>query len=442
MVKIANQDKAFPDRLARLMDERDMTKADLAREVWGTFEGERGYTVARNRQSLSKYLSGKAYPTGPTKRKLAEALGVSYSTLFPLEKPEDRNDRQGQVQADACSHDPRSSCVSDNRTREATHMRTFPTLSKKPNAHGYFEIRWSEFDGRKWRSKRRSTKTGDRTKAEAALARMLTLRDADADDIPTLAYTAEVYWRQHSRAKRTEKSDQQNLRAVLGAFGDWPITLIKQADVDGYTRKRLKSVKPGTARREITALQAVMNWASKKGMIPGRPMFRFDKPSEQYQPRDVWLLEHQEQEVLAAIADAPLSVRLFVHMGLTYGVRKGAMMDLTWQQVNFITNSIDFNKPNRAPVRKRRPVVAMTRTIRGEMEEGCQGKAPNDFVLDRGTPYHFRKWMERIGYEWVTPHVLKHSAITLMLRQGMRPEGTYRHHTLDELQTLAERRGI
>ena len=32
--------------------------------------------------------------------------------------------------------------------------------------------------------------------------------------------------------------------------------------------------------------------------------------------------------------------------------------------------------------------------------------------------FHFPAFVREIGYEWVTPHVLKHTAITLMLRAG------------------------
>lgn len=343
-------------------------------------------------------------------------------------------------------------------------MRTFPKLSKTTNEAGHYEIRWSEEENGKWRSRRRSTKTGDRAGAEAQLAKFLTLRDATADtDGKLLVDLAEAYFRQHSRPKGTEKSDRQNLRAPLGAFGDWPPSTIKHADVDAYARGRArgkhgtKPVKPATIRREIVALQAMLNWCSDRDMIRGRPTFKFHKPSENYEPRDRWLTEDQERDVLDRLNEASTSVQIFTRLGLTYAVRKGAMMDLRFgPQVNFLTNIIDFNDPKRPKVRKRRSVVPMTRTIRAGMEQAFKGKAAGDHVLDRNTPHQFKRFMEGIGYGWVTPHVLKHTAITLMLRQGVPPGDvakltatdlrtiyrTYRHHTQDELLTIAEGRGI
>jgi transcriptional regulator with XRE-family HTH domain len=77
----------FAEHLQRLMTERDMTQSDLARQVWGEMVDERGYTVARNRQALTRYLNGEMEPRMSTKRKMAEALGVPVAELDPLDDP-------------------------------------------------------------------------------------------------------------------------------------------------------------------------------------------------------------------------------------------------------------------------------------------------------------------------------------------------------------------
>lgn len=88
-----NVDPSFRDRLQRLMREKDISQSDLARQIFGTTEEVRGeavYEVPKNRQTFSKYLSGKAYPSEETKRKLADALGVSFMELFPNDDPANR----------------------------------------------------------------------------------------------------------------------------------------------------------------------------------------------------------------------------------------------------------------------------------------------------------------------------------------------------------------
>lgn len=75
------------------MREKDKTISDIARAIWGTTEevrGENVYEDPKNRQTISRYLSGKAYPSENTKQRLADVLGVSYAELFPKDDPTNR----------------------------------------------------------------------------------------------------------------------------------------------------------------------------------------------------------------------------------------------------------------------------------------------------------------------------------------------------------------
>lgn len=84
------KDPTFPDRLQRLMDKQSLTRADLARRVWGTIVDERGYEVAKGRQLVGKYLSGGTVPSENTKKKLATALNVSFQEIDPKSLASDR----------------------------------------------------------------------------------------------------------------------------------------------------------------------------------------------------------------------------------------------------------------------------------------------------------------------------------------------------------------
>ena len=241
------------------------------------------------------------------------------------------------------------------------------------------------------------------------------------------------------------------------AFGDRMGHDITHNDIDAYTEVRMAgageitAVSSSTVRRELVALQAVLNYGSKRGMVQGEKIFRFQKPAEG-KPRDLWLTEEQETEVLNHMNNASVSVRLFTKLALTYASRKGALMDLKFgDQVNFITGVIDFQDPNKAPNRKRRTSVPITTDIRGDLEAQFEQRKGQGRVLDYDTPYRYKLFMKSIKYEWCTPHVLKHSAITLMLRAGVKLEDVakltatdertllrvYRHHSHDELLTIA-----
>ncbi len=345
-------------------------------------------------------------------------------------------------------------------------MRTTPVLSDSPNGQGFWEIRWSEKRGGQWRSMRRSTRTADRTEAELVLGRfMISRAQAPVEMVgrATVDDCSAYYLREWSLPRGNDVTDDFVLRPVRRGMGRMLADAVTQDDVDAYARARSKGLygkkgfkaAPSTIRREVTGLQAMLNFCSRKGMIGGRPTFAFDKPAAG-QRRDLWLTEADERAVLARAPEASLSVRFIIEAGLSYGVRLGAMMDLRFgAQVSFLSGMVDFNVPGARLSRKRRPVAVMTPAMRSILEELFK-QAGRAHVLDRTAPGDFERFMSEIGYGWVTPHVLKHSAITLQLRGGARPEdvsaatatdiktilSVYRHHSSDELLATVRRRRV
>ena len=271
------------------------------------------------------------------------------------------------------------------------------------------------------------------------------------NDFPTVQEIAQVYLEKHSQPRRNRVGDESILKSPLAAFGDMQAHDITHDHIDKYVERRMTGVKSSTVRRELVALQAVLNYGSKRGLVQQEKVFRFQKPPEG-RPRDLWLTEEQETEVLNHMNNASVSVRLFTKLALTYGCRKGALMDLKFgDQVNFITGVIDFQDSKLAPNRKRRTSVPITPDIRGDLETQFEQRRGKGRVLDYDTPYRYKKFMTSIGYAWATPHVLKHTAITLMLRAGVKLEDVakltatdertllrvYRHHSFDELLNIA-----
>jgi transcriptional regulator with XRE-family HTH domain len=82
--------KTFGDRLADTLRKKDMNYSDLARMVFGVSTDKNGYTVARNRQSIGRYIAGEQMPDPQTREKIVEALGVPYDELFPEVMPHER----------------------------------------------------------------------------------------------------------------------------------------------------------------------------------------------------------------------------------------------------------------------------------------------------------------------------------------------------------------
>jgi len=73
----------FASRLQHFRTEKGWSQSDLAREVWGEIETKAGRKVARNRDRISVYEMGKAWPDPHNLVKIAAALGVSPEELAP-----------------------------------------------------------------------------------------------------------------------------------------------------------------------------------------------------------------------------------------------------------------------------------------------------------------------------------------------------------------------
>jgi transcriptional regulator with XRE-family HTH domain len=77
------RDINFAKRLRQLMSEREMTQSKIAAEIWGQHISSEGKDVAKGRDRLSVWASGRNFPSRENLQKLAKALKVKVSDLAP-----------------------------------------------------------------------------------------------------------------------------------------------------------------------------------------------------------------------------------------------------------------------------------------------------------------------------------------------------------------------
>ena len=75
-----------PGKTRDLMTKLKLNNSALARRVWGVTTDSRGYTVARNRAEIGRYLKGSISPKPATVEKIARALDVSVEEV--TDKPD------------------------------------------------------------------------------------------------------------------------------------------------------------------------------------------------------------------------------------------------------------------------------------------------------------------------------------------------------------------
>lgn len=88
----------FAEQLAAAMKQHGLNASEVARRIWGTTKDKRNYDVARNRDRIGHYLSGRSYPEPENLRKLAEAVGLPVEQLAMPESEDNPGPRSPRSQ--------------------------------------------------------------------------------------------------------------------------------------------------------------------------------------------------------------------------------------------------------------------------------------------------------------------------------------------------------
>lgn len=150
-------------------------------------------------------------------------------------------------------------------------------------------------------------------------------------------------------------------------------------------------------------------------------------------PRDNWLSKEQAREIVS-LADTP-HIKLFVILGFATGARAGAILDLTWDRVDFDQGTIDFRPPGRIQTNKRRTVVSMSANAREALTEAFQARLTDNVIEYGGKPVQsvkkaVQRLSKRAGIPF-SPHTLRHTCAVWMAQDDvpMQKISQYLGHT-------------
>jgi integrase len=235
-------------------------------------------------------------------------------------------------------------------------------------------------------------------------------------------------------------------KALLTFFGEMQIDDINGDSCLDYLEQR--GVASRTVRTELEALRAALNWGqTAEGGRVVKEMPDLELPAKG-NGRQRWLTRDEANRLLDGCIASHL--RLFVALALHTAARRGAILTLKWDRVDFENRIIDYRNPDEIATNKRKVPVKINDTLHAILS-AAKGAASTGFVIERAgrnvdsIKHGFRDACIRAGLTGVTPHTLRHTAITWMMHRrvtiwdaagfaGMTPEMVskiYGHHHPD-----------
>ena len=183
---------------------------------------------------------------------------------------------------------------------------------------------------------------------------------------------------------------------------------------------------PSTIKTDLELLRACLRWRYGSEA----PALWIPPPSK---PREAWLTKEQARALVDA-TDTP-HIKLFLILGFATGARASAILDLTWDRIDFTHGTIDFRPSGRHQTNKRRTVVPMNAIARPALEEAYRGRLTGHVIEYNGKPVGsvkkaIQRLAERTGLP-VSPHVLRHTCAVWMAQADvpMQKIAQYLGHT-------------
>ena len=207
---------------------------------------------------------------------------------------------------------------------------------------------------------RRSLKTREKRIAEQRKAKLeLTIHEAQLFGKEPARSFKElmVNYLEAKQSNRGFERLQYACRPLIEYFAGNDVTQLNETHVEQYITWRSQSVADGTIKREVGALSAAFNHAIRKQKWRiENPCLKAERPKE---PKGrVRYLTHAEAQRLLQAAESPVNVkgmaltsqykspvlRDFIELALNTGCRKGELLNLKWENIDFSTRLLHLEK--------------------------------------------------------------------------------------------------
>lgn len=209
---------------------------------------------------------------------------------------------------------------------------------------------------------------------------------------------------------------QDAWKAMRPFWDDVEPGLIGESMCRAYRKTR--QVADATARYELLQISTALKWGRREGRIAAAPPVWLPPTPERQQRH---LTQAEFERFFAGVrAD---HAKVYVMLGLYTLARPSAMLELTWNRVDFMRRQIDFRPPGRAQTAKKRVVAPISDDLLPVLQKAYDARTC-EYVVERGgkkvgnIKKAFQAASERSTVH-ATPYTLRHTGAVWAAEAGV-----------------------
>lgn len=286
---------------------------------------------------------------------------------------------------------------------------------------------WYAFFSIDRRSKSWSTGASDKPlaikRAEAYFAILFAEKDASPEDL-TIAAVLKRYQADKDGEFASERTADINVANLLAFYGDMVVAdITAETNKDFENDRRKAGWAVSTINRTRNTLRAALKHAVKDGKLRFAP--HVPNLAGVSGKKERWLTFQEALQLYRAVRGRRhRHLNLFIRIALGTGARHEAILQLTWDRVDLEMGTVDFRVPGRVETKKRRPHAPINDRLLRLLRAAYKVRQGKSVIAFDGQPIlsvktAFASAVKRASLsDDVTPHALKHTYITWLLRGG------------------------
>ena len=153
-----------------------------------------------------------------------------------------------------------------------------------------------------------------------------------------------------NRPEGVAKNDRLTIRRFCTRFGGRQLDEITTGLLENYIRDHHRRNKPGTIKRELVLLRAILNRAKRAGHLDLLPTFPMPRVDDE---RHSFYTDKERDAIIDACTGVLAHMRVFCLVAFYTGARPNEIARLTWEQVNLRRNEITFTSKKGMRTRRR-----------------------------------------------------------------------------------------